>query len=922
MAIFRGVGGAVGSTTSAVISEATEAAQTATEKATEAATSASNAFASETNAATSASNALSSANSAANSAAIYDDFLDRYLGAKTTEPTTDNDGNPLQVGALYYSENDEELLVWSGSVWVSPLVSPAIRDSFAGDGSTVAFTLSRDPSTEANTQVYINGIYQNKSTYSVSGTTLTFSTAPEDGDSIEVMSQKSTSVLMADTDNATYTASGAGAVTRTLNEKLGDTVSVKDFGAVGDGVTDDTQAIQAALDSGVKTVYAPEGTYKLIGTLLAPRGVSLKGDGVGATVFDASSMDYLTAGAQGANAVIKTAEGSFDALPDLLNDVKINDKEITFVSAHGLSVGDIVHIYNPTDGSWLGNRPVYRAGEYLKVSAVNGNTVRFEGSAVDDYLVAAVDLYKVNMASVNFSGFTLHCNPSAQGTSFRGLEVHTCKHSSIRDVEVITAPYIGISAVMCFDITIDNCTASDNFEDEWGGEYGLTISNCSYVSVTNGYYVSQRHGITTGGGTGVGTTTCRFMTFTNNRVTTEGTVQGFDLHGNAEYVNIANNVFDSGAVLGGDYITLSDNTIYGHIVNGAAVIISEVKGCHYVITGNLIKSNMEDNSRGQFIDCGGNSSSLDSNVTRGGIFNISNNSFVYEKVANDDQEYAGVVIRNTAYSGVNDISISFVGNTCEVVDEHEDVDNLVLQTILSIENDGGNPFDQVTIANNTGRGGVRGSGAADFLVRTLSVTGNNLSYGYQCTFFGVRESALIANNTFKNIKLDIGALGDSAGQLAKLIKISDNYIYDSMWGMTGSSSTRTSIRAWYAETVYISNNVTDDNDNQYVRYTSGASVFTAGETVTGNTSGATYTHYDSYGDFSLVKKSISGTLQIGETVTGSTSGATAALSTTTNASTAVRDYSVLTADSLYTIGNVTVQARSSYKSGVTTETAL
>ena len=298
MAIFRGVGGAVGSTTSAVISEATEAAQTATEKAAEAAASASNAATSKINAATSASNALSSATSAAASAALYEDFLDRYLGAKTTEPTTDNDGNPLQVGVLYYSENDKELLVWSGSAWVSPLVSPAIRDGFTGNGSTVAFTLSRDPSTEANTQVFINGIYQNKTTYSVSGTTLTFSTPPEDGDSIEVMSQKSTSVLMADTDNATYTATDAGAVTRTLNEKLGDTVSVKDFGAVGDGVTDDTAAIQLAVTAAANaggSLFFPAGNYYVTSTITVPNvagdyfsknGINIIGEARSQTVIE------------------------------------------------------------------------------------------------------------------------------------------------------------------------------------------------------------------------------------------------------------------------------------------------------------------------------------------------------------------------------------------------------------------------------------------------------------------------------------------------------------------------------------------------------------------------------------------------------------------------------------------------------------
>lgn len=60
-------------------------------------------------------------------------------------------------------------------------------DVFSGNGSTTAFTLASDPSTKNNTAVYISGVYQQKSTYSLSTTTLTFSTAPPSGTSnIEV----------------------------------------------------------------------------------------------------------------------------------------------------------------------------------------------------------------------------------------------------------------------------------------------------------------------------------------------------------------------------------------------------------------------------------------------------------------------------------------------------------------------------------------------------------------------------------------------------------------------------------------------------------------------------------------------------------------------------------------------------------------
>lgn len=56
-----------------------------------------------------------------------------------------------------------------------------VIDAFNGTGSQTAFTLSGDAGTKNNTYVYVSGVYQAKATYSLSGTTLTFSTAPPSG---------------------------------------------------------------------------------------------------------------------------------------------------------------------------------------------------------------------------------------------------------------------------------------------------------------------------------------------------------------------------------------------------------------------------------------------------------------------------------------------------------------------------------------------------------------------------------------------------------------------------------------------------------------------------------------------------------------------------------------------------------------------
>ena len=60
-------------------------------------------------------------------------------------------------------------------------------ENFTGTGSQTVFTLSAASFGEDYTFVYLNGVYQNKNTYTVSGTTLTFSEAPPVTSKIEVM---------------------------------------------------------------------------------------------------------------------------------------------------------------------------------------------------------------------------------------------------------------------------------------------------------------------------------------------------------------------------------------------------------------------------------------------------------------------------------------------------------------------------------------------------------------------------------------------------------------------------------------------------------------------------------------------------------------------------------------------------------------
>lgn len=77
-----------------------------------------------------------------------------------------------------------------------------------------------------------------------------------------------------------FLQSGASAVARTVQAKGRDVVSVKDFGAVGDNVNDDTVAIQLALNSGARCVLLPAGVYKTTAALVIPSNVSIVGAGI------------------------------------------------------------------------------------------------------------------------------------------------------------------------------------------------------------------------------------------------------------------------------------------------------------------------------------------------------------------------------------------------------------------------------------------------------------------------------------------------------------------------------------------------------------------------------------------------------------------------------------------------------------------
>jgi len=132
---------------------------------------------------------------------------DAFTGDNSTVAFTvgttiiDENNTQIYIDGVYQSKDNYTVSGSTITFSTAPPTSAAIEvvhikaagistindNQFTGDGSAVAFTLSQSVTDENNTFVFINGVYQDKSTYSIAGATLTFSTAPQNGYTIEVM---------------------------------------------------------------------------------------------------------------------------------------------------------------------------------------------------------------------------------------------------------------------------------------------------------------------------------------------------------------------------------------------------------------------------------------------------------------------------------------------------------------------------------------------------------------------------------------------------------------------------------------------------------------------------------------------------------------------------------------------------------------
>jgi hypothetical protein len=279
----------------AAASSATTAGNSATASANSATASANSATTSGNSATASANSATASANSATAAAASADAFDDIYLGTKSSDPSTDNDGDALAAGMLYFNSTNDILRVYSGSAWQDAaisstgvvtltgtqtltnktLTSPKINEDVAVTSTATELNLL-DGSTAgaiANSKavIYSAAGQVNGTTLAIAGTAITSTAA-------ELNLLDDATVTTAELNYSDLTTLGTTAASKVFTADANNLTTVSGAVAnVEDTLTDGATITWDVIDSpvakvtlaGNRTLSAPSGTTPIAGQFVS-----------------------------------------------------------------------------------------------------------------------------------------------------------------------------------------------------------------------------------------------------------------------------------------------------------------------------------------------------------------------------------------------------------------------------------------------------------------------------------------------------------------------------------------------------------------------------------------------------------------------------------------------------------------------------
>lgn len=541
-------------------------------------------------------------------------------------------------------------------------------------------------------------------------------------------------------------------------------VSSKHFGATGDGVTDDTSALQNMLNYSSATVYIPAGNYKLTQKLDLNSDKVVFGDGPATKIL----TDGITSGLR-----VFDIHGSGATLIEA-NSSAISSKQRTYTfsnSSHGLEVGDIIAVRHNTNGSYNPARTYYNKGEFMRVKNVDGATVQFTSGFYDDYLASSSSLYKMGMINVSVENLNFEGSPDNHAEYV--IDFKAVRDARIHNVQCIDAGnYGGIAMTHCYNISVMSCMAIiSEYGNLANNAYPILISNSQDIRLNDVHAASPWHAIAVGGGSAVPNIVNRGIIVSNSHMESYTGIFPADFHGNVEHSGYYNcTMRGAGATMGANHNQFIGNRVITVIetdgdarTSDLCFYTSEAIGVGFVISNNTVEIPgwYPYSGFGQFVEIlqmapSGQPSSLI----------ISDNEVVLTGETNTGHSNLIINVRgvgtNDGGDGIGDVDecmVSITGNSIYSKFSPVHVDNVI--RVWSGSSNTTDNFKAITIANNTLNGvgiNVIGGGA-------VNVSGNNVSGAYYGLTINRAEVLNVTGNIFRDCRhqgLNVTGVYDSA----------------------------------------------------------------------------------------------------------------------------------------------------------------